>query len=239
MAVATYILIHGAYHGGWCWRKVTPLLAAAGHAVIAPDLPGHGAGEAGRAVTLDDYVDAVCGHLRGCATPAVLVGHSMAGVVISAAAEREPERIRYLVYVTAYLPGNDQSLTDLSRADPESRVRVAKTTGAGAGAFVAVRDEVLVEAFYGDSPAADVAFARARLVPQAVAPMTQPVRLGAKRFGRVPRLYIGCRRDRAITPALQQRMLAVTPCQRTVELDCDHSPFFSAPEALAAALLSV
>lgn len=237
MAVARYVLIHGAYHGGWCWRKVVPLLAAAGHAVDAPDLPGHGMGEAGRAVTLDDYVAAVCGHVRRHDTPVVLVGHSMAGVVISAAAEREPERVQDLVYVTAYLPADGQSLTDLARADPESRVRVARVRGTDKGAFVAVRDEALIEAFYGDSSMDDVAFARARLVPQAVAPMTQPVRLTRERFGRIPRLYIGCRRDRAITPALQRRMLAATPCARVVELDCDHSPFFSAPETLVATLL--
>jgi len=236
--MVAYVLIHGAYHGGWCWRKVVPLLAAAGHVVDAPDLPGHGADESGRAVTLHDYVEAVCEHVRRHEAPVVLVGHSMAGVVISAAAERVPERVRYLIYVTGYLPADGQSLTELARADSKSWVRVTRARGAD-GAFITVRDEALVEAFYGDSPADDVAFARARLVPQAVAPMTEPVRLTPERFGRIPRLYIGCRRDRAITPDLQRRMLAATPCVRVVELDCDHSPFFSAPEALAAALLSV
>jgi pimeloyl-ACP methyl ester carboxylesterase len=231
-----FILIHGAYHGSWCWRHVTPLLAAAGHVAHAPDLPGHGAGEASRAVTLEDYVEAVCGHLRRSET-SVLVGHSMAGILIAAAAERMPERIERLVFVTAYLPADGQSLADLARADADSLARATRV--AGAEEFVAVREEALIEAFYGDSPAADVAFARARLVPQPVQPMTAPVRLTHARFGRVPRVYIGCRRDRAISPALQRRMLAATPCERVIELDCDHSPFFSAPRALADALLAV
>lgn len=237
--MAEYVLIHGAYHGGWCWRHVTPHLAAAGHAASAPDLPGHGADEACREVTLDDYVEAVCGHLRRSETPAVLVGHSMAGVVIAAAAERVPELVRRLVFVTAYLPADGQSLADLARADTDSLVRVTRAGPAGAGAFVSVREDALIEAFYGSSPADDVAFARVRLVAEAVAPMTAPVRLTLGRFGKVPRVYIGCRRDRAISPALQRRMLAATPCARVIELDCDHSPFFSAPRALADAIIAV
>lgn len=233
-AQATYVLIHGAYHGGWCWRHVTPLLSQAGHAVHAPDLPGHGAGDEGRQVTLDDYVEAVCAELRRIESPVVLVGHSMAGVVIAAAAEREPERIRRLVFVTAYLPADGQSLADLARADTDSLVRVTRS-----GAFVSVREDTLVPAFYGASPAEDVAFARARLVAQAVAPMTAPVRLTPARFGRTPKVYIGCGRDRAITPALQRRMRTAAGCDRTIELDCDHSPFFSGPRALADALMAV
>jgi pimeloyl-ACP methyl ester carboxylesterase len=234
--MAAYILIHGAWHGGWCWRHVTPLLAAAGHTALAPDLPGHGMDDKSRAVTLEDYVAAVAGHLERSAAPVVLVGHSMAGVVIAAAAERVPEKIARLVFVTAYLPADGQSFADLARADPESLAR-AERVGPG-GDFVALREDTLVEALYGDSPAADVAFARRRLVPQAVAPLKTPVRLTEARFGRVPRTYVGCRRDRAITPALQRQMRTASPCARAVELDCDHSPFFSAPRALADVLLA-
>ena len=227
-----YVLIHGAFHGGWCWRRVTPLLEAAGHTAIAPDLPGHGA-DRGRAVTLDDYVDAVVGHVRRCAAPPVLVGHSMAGVIIAAACERAPELIRRLVFVTAYLPADGQSLDDLLRADPESLVRVMR---GGADGFVAIRPDALVPAFYGDATEDDIAFVRKHLVPQAIPPMKTPVRLTQERFGRVPRTYIGCRRDRAITHAPQTRMRTATPCERIVDLDCDHSPFVSAPRAPGSAI---
>jgi pimeloyl-ACP methyl ester carboxylesterase len=201
--------------------------------VIAPDLPGHASGEMERRVTLEDYVAAVCGHLARSAEPAVLVGHSMAGVAIAAAAERVPELIRRLVFVAAYLPADGQSFADLARADKDSLAQAIRD-----GDFVALNDDTLVEALYGDSPADDVAFARARLKPQAIAPLKTPVRLTAERFGRVPRTYIGCRRDRAITHALQVRMRTASPCARVVDLDCDHSPFFSAPRELADALLA-
>jgi pimeloyl-ACP methyl ester carboxylesterase len=166
----------------------------------------------------------------------MLVGHSMAGVVIAAAAERAPERVRRLVFVTAYLPADGQSFADLARQDTES---IARATKSEDGAFTRLDEDILVQGFYSDSPAADAAFARARLVAQSLAPLRAPVRLTAERFGRVPRAYIACRRDRAITLAQQRRMLRATPCDSVIELDCDHSPFFSQPRQLADALLAV
>ena len=81
--MATFVLIHGAWHGGWCWRKVVPHLEAAGHTVIAPDLPSHGDDPTPAAeVTLDDYVRRVCEILDAQDEPVVLVGHSMGGLLV-------------------------------------------------------------------------------------------------------------------------------------------------------------
>ena len=102
--MARFVLVHGAWHGGWCWERIAPLLGAAGHEVLAPDLPGMGADRTPFAAdVLAQWADFVAGLVRGAAEPAVLVGHSRGGLVISEAAERAPDQIRVLVYLAALL----------------------------------------------------------------------------------------------------------------------------------------
>ncbi len=109
--MSTFVLIHGAAHGGWCWYKVVPLLEKHGHTVLAPDLPGHGKDKTPVAdVTLQLYVDSVCKLLDAQREPVILVGHSMGGGIITQVAEERPERIKWLVYLAAALPRNGQSM---------------------------------------------------------------------------------------------------------------------------------
>lgn len=130
-AKPSFLLVHGAWHGAWCYEPVIPLLARAGHAAIAIDMPGHGlharfpraylqrpldpaafAGEASPAagITLDDVrnhvIAAIDGMLAGGSGPVVLVGHSMGGVPITAVGEAAPEKLAMLVYLTAFMPAS-------------------------------------------------------------------------------------------------------------------------------------
>jgi pimeloyl-ACP methyl ester carboxylesterase len=229
--VATYVLIHGALHGGWCWRKVEPLLEARGHTVVAPDLPSHGEDKTPTSeVTLQSYADRVCAVASGQKEHVILLGHSAGGVAITQAAESCSDQIRALVYLCACLPRNGESAMDLVQRDPESMLHgnlVPVTEGA-----MTVRSEVLNEAFYGKCSQEDQAFAAGRLTPQALAPVATPVVTSADGWGRVPRYYIECTGDRAITLSLQREMQSVSPCWQTFTIDSDHSPFFSAPETL-------
>ena len=99
--------------------------------------------------------------------------------------------------------------------------------------------EAIKDAFYGCCGAEDVALARLLLQPEALAPMGTSIRITAENFGRIPRVYIECLRDKAISPAVQKQMYIAMPCQRVISMDTDHSPFFSAPEELVACLTSV
>ena len=234
--MTTFVLVHGAWHGAWCWEKLTPLLEARGHRVLAPDLPGHGADRTPLAeVTLDAYAERVRATIAAQPEAVVLVGHSMGGVVITAAAERIPERIRTLVYLTAFLIGDGETLLGASGRDPESAL-VGNLVPDADGRSVTVKPDAIVPAFYATCSAEDAKRAIARLVPQPSAVFTTPVHWTPERAGRIPRVYIECLRDRAITLAAQRRMVEARPCAKLLTLDSDHSPFFSAPEALAAHL---
>lgn len=89
--MSTYVLIHGFWHGAWCWHKITPRLEKAGHKVIVPDMPGHGRDwtPPGQ-VTMRDYVDTITGTLDAEEEPVTLVAHSRNGIVASQAAEERP-----------------------------------------------------------------------------------------------------------------------------------------------------
>jgi pimeloyl-ACP methyl ester carboxylesterase len=107
--------VHGAWHGGWCWEKVTPLLTAAGHRVYTPTLTGLGdrAHLARPDVNLDTHIQDVVAFLEmEDLRDVMLVGHSYAGMVISAVAERARPRLRSLVYLDAFVPENGKRMID-------------------------------------------------------------------------------------------------------------------------------
>ena len=228
-----FILVHGAWHGGWAWEKVAPLLSEAGHGVASPDLPGHGDDETPIPdVSLDGYARRVCGLLDGRSEPVVLVGHSMGGIVISEVAERRPEKVLSLVYLTAFLLPSGFSLVDYAQQDEESVVTRNLAVDEDEG-VTTLPKEALRDAFYGDCSEEDARRAVDRIQPQPWQPFVTPVDVTEGRFGRVPRDYVECLNDRAITPQAQRKMQAGLPCRRVVSMRTDHSPFISAPEELA------
>ena len=114
--MSTYLLVHGAWHSGQCWERVVPLLASAGHRVLAPSLTGYGdrAHLLSRDVGLDTHVDDIVRLItEEDLTDVILVGHSYAGLVISSAANRIPDRIAHLVYLDAMVPEDGESAVDV------------------------------------------------------------------------------------------------------------------------------
>jgi len=214
------ILVHGAWHGPWCWGRLLPYLA--GHEVVAPDLP---VGARSMAEWVAVVLDAVG------AGPAVLVGHSRGGAVIAAVAEAAPERVERLVFCSGFLLKRGQSVLAAAQEDILLPIVVDQETRS-----CTLEAADVVPRFYEGCSPEDIAFALARLRPEPLFGLTAPLRVSAERFGRVPREYIECTRDRVISLAAQRRMQAAWPVQRVTTLETGHSPFFSAPENLAAAL---
>jgi len=231
--MATFVMIHGAWHGGWAFDPIRAGLEARGHRMLAPDLPDLANP---RKVTLAGWADFTADLARAEAEPVILCGHSRGGIVISEAAERAPEAIRALVYISAFLIPSGKSLQDLVADEPRIPEFEAGLTPVAGGAAIALSPEGATAAFYHRAPAEMRAFALARIVPEPTAPFGTPLSLSAERFGRVPRHYIECTDDRAIPIAQQRSMQAALPCASVTTLDSDHSPFLTRPDELVAAL---
>jgi pimeloyl-ACP methyl ester carboxylesterase len=236
--MSTFLLIHGAWHGAWCWYKLVPRLEKMGHTVLAPDLPSLGRDRTPvKRVSLASWRDFACGIVDNASEPVILVGHSRGGIVISEVAEHRPERVRALVYLSAFLLRDGECLFDLA-AHPESLVP-ANMVMTDDKSSSTIREEALRETFFGECSDEDVALARLCLQPEPTVPLATPVRVTDGKFGRVPRVYVECLRDKAMPISLQRKMHASTPCQQVVSLDTDHSPFFSRADDLAQLLNNI
>lgn len=231
----TYILIHGAWHGSWCWRKVVPSLLAAGHTVLAPDLPGLGLDRtppseatfyAGVARVLD-LIDSASG-------PVVLVGHSFGGMMISQVAEERPDKIRWLVYLTAFLPQSGESAFDVQSRLPGRDTPYIQSLDIS-DSQVHLNLNSVPAFFYHDCEPDDVRLAQKLLRPQPLGPFNTPVEL-SQNFEGVAKVYITCAYDRVISPQAQEALYRATPCDHILWLPSGHSPFWSVPMRLAARL---
>lgn len=236
---STIMLVHGACHGPWCWDRVVPLLEASGHRVLTPELPGRGAhGTPGWwRWTLQDYAKAIVDAAQQAGGPVIAVGHSMGGQVISAAAEADSGLFERLVYLSAFLPRNGDSIVSLAALDKDTDIAQGTSTSLLKGQ-IKINPDTAHPVFCGDCSADDFDWVKPRLVAEPARPSFNKLHL-SERFGSIPRSYIRCTKDRAISIQLQDLMVENQPCQNVASLDSSHSPFLSMPREFVAALLSV
>jgi len=232
-----FLFLHGSWHGAWCWHKVLPRIAAAGHQAVAIDLPGRGRAPATPAfVGLKRMVDAAERALAPQGKTTVVV-HSRNGIVASTLAERAPGRIARTIYLASFMLPSGRRVLDYV---PDDR---SMMPGNVAVNRVALWDwlnpKVYREALYADCSEDDVALANALLVREPVRPALTRLRLSQDRYGRVPRAYIRLTQDNAVSPALQDRLLAETKVDRVENIDASHSVYFSQPDKLAQTILKL
>jgi pimeloyl-ACP methyl ester carboxylesterase len=223
--VTRFVLVHGAFAGGWVWGPLAELLEQNGHTVEAPDLPGGGRDRTPVSeITLDAYAKRICEVLAARPEPAVLVGHSMGGMAITQAAPRCSERIASMVYVAAFLPQDGDSLIALTQLPEGEGDQVqANLVVSGDPPVATMPAEASRAATYEHCSDEMAAWAIASRTPQPVFPFTEPVALA----------YVFCGQDRAIPSALQRRMIAAAGCDPVFELDTDHVPQLSRTAELA------
>ena len=234
-ARTSYVLVHGGWHAAWAWEKTVPRLEAAGDVAITPTLPAHGADPTPPAqATLDGYARAVIDAIDAQSDDVVLVGHSMAGAIVSMVAEARPERVRLLVYLAAFLLEDGKSVTSVTAVDPESVL--GKHLVFNANATLSIDPSYARESLYGDCSQADADAAVAKLGKEPLGPLATPIHVTAAAWGSVPRIYFHTLADKAIGASAQAAMFNKLPCQEVVELETSHSPFYCGADAFVAKL---
>lgn len=185
--MASFVLVHGAWHGGWCWLRVARLLRDAAHEVYAPTLTGLGerAHLAGPEVDLETHVQDVVGVLEAEELRnVILVGHSYAGMVITGVAARAASRLTHLVYLDAFVPEAGKNLLDYVGARADAMRESARTVGDG------WRVPPFPPERFGVTSQRDRDWLQRRLVPQPLKSFERP--LAAVGGERLKRAYVYC-----------------------------------------------
>lgn len=228
--MARFVLVHGAWHGGWCWRDVADTLRSRGHGVSAPTLTGLGerAHLLSRAITLDTHITDVLAHLAAeDLSDVVLVGHSYAGAVVLGVADRARERIARLVLLDAVFPDDGETCMDaLDGATRAARLRLAAESSAGLSL------PVPPAAAFGVEDARGTAWLEAHLTPHPLRTYLTPLRLSAPRGNGLPCAYIACT-DPAYAPLVPARARAAAAGWPIHDLATGHDAMVSAPQATA------
>ena len=229
------MLVHGAWHGGWCWHRVADRLRGAGHRVFAPTLTGVGERRhlLSAAVDLQTHIEDVLGVLEAEELEqVVLVGHSYAGLVISGVAARAPRRVRRLVYLDALLVEDGQSWAEAFPPEVAAARRQGATMTGGVKTIPPPDP-----AIYGFADPADTEWVRRRMTPHPYAPFEQKVRWGGPLGSGLPRLYIDCTRPPLAALGTMKDRYRGRPDWPFIEMKTGHDAMVSAPEELTQILL--
>ncbi len=228
---ATVLLVHGAWHGAWCWDRVVGQLREQDVPVVAVDLPGHGASNE-PLTDLHGHGDAVRAALDAVDGPVVLVGHSYGGAAITDAGTHPA--VHHLVYLTAFCLDAHESIiaNDLAGGD---EAELASAIQFNANGTIGVDPARAGDIFYADCDPAAIPDYVAQLVPEGAAGFSQSPRSVAWRER--PSTFVVCTEDRALAPALQRNL--ASRCHTTVEWPTSHSPFVSRPELVTELLAAL
>lgn len=242
-----FVLIHGGFHGAWCWSRTIPELERLGHEAIAIDLPGHGARREERS-TLADRRDAIVAVSR---PGDVLVGHSGGGYDITLAADAVPENVSHMVYLAAGLPLEGRSVLAATGGatsageSSDGEVENLMTDETGMSQFVRRNADGRMECFdfeavraffYHDCGEQTAKWAFDQLSPAPVEFLVETVHLPRFWDAQIPRSFVRCLEDRALPLSAAQETIRRLGVEE-LRIGGSHSPFLSRPKDLAALLV--
>ena len=232
----TFVLVHGIWHGGWCWSRVAEVLRRHGHTVTTPTHTGLGERThlLSASITLDTFVADIVNHLKWeDLSDVVLVGHSFGGAPISGAADRVPERIAKLIYLDAVIMEDGESWFGLLPPDlVADRTKAAEESSEGVSLPIAPPES------FGVTDPDDAAWLAARLTPHPFATLTTPLRLEQRCGNGLPAHYITCTAP-AYRPAALCRTRAEDRGWPISPLASGHDAMVSHPQETAALLESL
>jgi pimeloyl-ACP methyl ester carboxylesterase len=233
-AAKTFVLVHGAWHGGWCWRRVSDLLQRQGHKVFTPTLTGLGERShlMSKDIRLATHVTDVVNHIKWEGLEGVvLCGHSYGGMVVSGVAEQTADKISSIVFLDAFVPQNGEALSDLTGAATLDLLRAATQRGdIGIPARKAASFNVNEK---------DRAWVDALCVPQPINTFLDKMTLTGARERIARKSYI--RAANNANPGFDKAMVRAKadPSWRTYDVPCGHDVMVDMPERLAEILLEV
>ncbi|WP_103072578.1 alpha/beta fold hydrolase [Aquimarina sediminis] len=235
----TFILIHGSWHSAWNWHKVVPIIEKQGHKAIAVDLPGMGRDKTPiREVKMKSTVKKICQLIDSIEGKVILVGHSKNGIMISQAAEYRPGKVEKLIYLAAYLIPNGKTQAEYSSLDIDGVLKPYVTRYEESNSHT-LQSGIYKEGLYHDCDQDITELAKVLLSHEPVESAITPLELSEENYGSIPRYYIECTEDRAVTPFIQKKMYTEMPCKKVYSLPTSHSPFFSQPEKLSGIFLEI
>jgi pimeloyl-ACP methyl ester carboxylesterase len=230
-----YVLVHGAFHGGWCWRRVADRLSAAGHRVFAPSLTGLGdrkhllTSEVNLDIHIDDIAELIASEELH---DLVLVGHSYGGIVITGVADRVPQHLKQLVFLDAVLVEDGGSWGGALPADV-----VAARTKLAADSSGGLSLPVPMAANFGVRDAGDQAWVDRRMTPHPFATLLQPMHWRGPIGNGVPKIYIDCTDPPHPPLVAMKRRYRGKPGWPFIEISTGHDCMVSAPDEVADILL--
>lgn len=236
------VLVHGAFENASVWGHVTAKLQADGYKVVEVNLPGRPGNPATPdKVSLSLYGDTVVGALTKLNRPAVVVGHSFGGIVIADAAEKAPAKVKTLVFTAAYLPHDGDSLVSMANKDADAKIgphlQIKKELG-----IASIEYSARADLFANGAPEGLRKAIPDLILDEPLAPLATPVHVTAGKFGKfgkIDKVYIHTANDQVISPSFQAQMVASTPVRREFTVQTGHTPFLTAPDALAADIEAV
>jgi pimeloyl-ACP methyl ester carboxylesterase len=243
--MAVYVLVHGGWHGAWCWDKVTPLLRAAGHQVYAPTLTG--LAETAHLLTadvgLDTHIQDVVGLLgKEDLHQIILVGHSYSGMVITGVADCAPDRIGLLVYLDAVVPQDGQSLADTQPLVISALRREANKHGDGWRVDPPRARPAFLGGLFGITQEPDLSMVRSKVTAQPLKTFTQPLRMtNQEAVSSIPHTFIQTTGGGPIYSFMRRTFMRVPdePGWRIRRLKTGHDAMIIAPRELADLLLEL
>jgi pimeloyl-ACP methyl ester carboxylesterase len=229
-ASKTYLLVHGAWHGGWCWSKVALILRGRGHTVLTPTQTGLGERShlLSKSIDLDVFVTDIANVVRyENLNDVVLVGHSFGGNSISGVADIMRDRLRQLIYLDAVILENGQSVfSQLPKDVVEARTKAAQETSGG------LSIPAPPPAAFGITDAAQTQFVQSRFTPHPFNTFVSPLKLANKVGNDLPTTYIICA-DPIYKPLEASRNWVKAAGWKTIEIQCGHDAMVIAPDRLA------
>lgn len=231
----SFVLIHGAWHGGWVWHGVIDALQTAGHSAVAPTMPGQSPGDDRRNVTLNSYADKIAQVILDQPGRVVLVGHSSGGFMIQVAAPLVADKIERLIFLNAFILPDGFAQLDL--VPPEIARQLRAEAEASPDQSLAPNPDFVRHVLIAGDPASDQDRLLTRLVPQPISLMATKISTAAFNALTIPKSVVFCRDDTSLPPGAYLGMAQGLGQFDLIEVTGGHETLYFQPEIVAQALI--